>query len=392
MTQYLSKDSLFLKIPTEPLTDTIHVKDIYDEITSIATTDHKSAIYDSIINKTYYLLKSSTTSSLSLKLWLIRLTCHLFNNQLNYAKKEAINLNNTLYLNENPNTSTGSQLASMTTPGGNNPTTTVYPLPKNNQLLMIDFKLLILLLRLKNLPNLNLINELYKLIYQIRLKNNNTSFNETALSDDFNDELKLLSFDNIVILLITKNYLTLLNFLNQLINQLQEEDKHGDDYYSNICLLYLLVSLTVYHRQKKDLHLIIEKNPKFSTLWDDKINQFSKNALKYAIQNVSPIISAPVVTENQIVCESLMDLVGLIKEEKINNRILCAMMGIWDLSIIYHTKFQLSDNDGTLLFGKTNNSNDIDTQELSDEELINKSYDELSNQWCNYIHKVYGLE
>lgn len=177
-TTYLTKDSLFLKLPTEPTTNSITLKDLYNDLSANPIS------YDSIINKTYYLLKSSLSSSPSseltvqtcLKLWQIRLTCHLFNNNLNYAKKELINLNNSLYLNENHNISPSSLNTISGGANGNN--NLLYPLPKNN-LMIIDYKLLILLMRLKNFPNLNLTNELYKLIWQIRLKSNNSPQDDT---------------------------------------------------------------------------------------------------------------------------------------------------------------------------------------------------------------------
>ena len=88
MTQYLSKDSLFLKLPTDLSKDEISVLDLYHDITSLTTTTGKTkSTFDSIINKTYYLLKSTNDISNALKLWQIRLTCHLFNNQLSYAKR-----------------------------------------------------------------------------------------------------------------------------------------------------------------------------------------------------------------------------------------------------------------------------------------------------------------
>lgn len=87
MTQYLSKDSLFLKLPTDLSKDEISVLDLYHDITSLTTTPIPKVTFDSIINKTYYLLKSTNDISNALKLWQIRLTCHLFNNQLSYAKR-----------------------------------------------------------------------------------------------------------------------------------------------------------------------------------------------------------------------------------------------------------------------------------------------------------------
>ena len=242
MTQYLSKDSLFLKLPTDLSKDEISVLDLYHDITSLTTTPTPKVTFDSIINKTYYLLKSTNDISNALKLWQIRLTCHLFNNQLSYAKKELINLNNTLYLQENHNitppppppaasSSSSLSLSNGSTPNATTTTTTnnnpIYPLPKNNQLI-IDFKLLILLLRLKNFPNMNLINELYKLIYQLRLKRND-NINNDQISLLLVKNLQNLSYDNIVILTLTKNYLTLINFLSNLIQELKElkdsEDK-----------------------------------------------------------------------------------------------------------------------------------------------------------------------
>ena len=38
MTQYLSKDSLFLKLPTDLSKDEISVLDLYHDITSLTTT------------------------------------------------------------------------------------------------------------------------------------------------------------------------------------------------------------------------------------------------------------------------------------------------------------------------------------------------------------------
>ena len=75
---------------------------------------------------------------------------------------------------------------------------------------------------------MNLINELYKLIYQLRLKRND-NINNDQISLLLVKNLQNLSYDNIVILTLTKNYLTLINFLSNLIQELKElkdsEDK-----------------------------------------------------------------------------------------------------------------------------------------------------------------------
>lgn len=381
-TTYLTKDSLFLKLPTEPTTNSITLKDLYNDLSANLIS------YDSIINKTYYLLKSSLSSSPSseltvqtcLKLWQIRLTCHLFNNNLNYAKKELINLNNSLYLNENHNISPSSLNTISGGANGNN--NLLYPLPKNN-LMVIDYKLLILLMRLKNFPNLNLTNELYKLIWQIRLKSNNSPQDDT---NDMNIILENLSFDNIVILIITKNFIPLINFLNQLIEELKELNKSKENqYYSNICLIYIIINLIVYCKKGK-LGGIFDN---VKQLWENDVNQFTKNCLNYSLQTISPIITQSNPSESIHKCETIDDLVELVNNDLITGRIICSTLGIWDL--INNYDFTLAESEDGLQFrGKTSANKDISS--LSDEDLANECLKVLESQWCKYINKVYGLE
>ncbi|EER34603.1 predicted protein [Candida tropicalis MYA-3404] len=381
-TTYLTKDSLFLKLPTEPTTNSITLKDLYNDLSANPIS------YDSIINKTYYLLKSSLSSSPSseltvqtcLKLWQIRLTCHLFNNNLNYAKKESINLNNSLYLNENHNISPSSLNTISGGANGNN--NLLYPLPKNN-LMVIDYKLLILLMRLKNFPNLNLTNELYKLIWQIRLKSNNSPQDDT---NDMNIILENLSFDNIVILIITKNFIPLINFLNQLIEELKELNKSKENqYYSNICLIYIIINLIVYCKKGK-LGGIFDN---VKQLWENDVNQFTKNCLNYSLQKISPIITQSNPSESIHKCETIDDLVELVNNDLITGRIICSTLGIWDL--INNYDFTLAESEDGLQFrGKTSANKDISS--LSDEDLANECLKVLESQWCKYINKVYGLE
>ncbi|RCK54846.1 hypothetical protein Cantr_04138 [Candida viswanathii] len=383
ITTYLTKDSLFLKLPTEPTTNSITLHDLYADIVSSSTS------YDSIINKTYYLLKTplvNTNTNVCLKLWQIRLTCHLFNNTLNYAKKELINLNNSLYLQENHNISpsTLNSLGGQGIGGGgqNNP---IYPLPKNN-LMIIDYKLLILLLRLKNFPNLNLTNELYKLIWQLRLKNTTNENNEKC--EDMNVILENLSFDNVVILIITKNYLTLMNFLYLLIKELKELDSSKESqYYSNVCLIYVIVNLLVYCKQKKVNGIIDEVR----RIWDEEINQVSKDSLNYALQTITPIVTLqPAPTKKK--CETIDDLVDLVNTDAITGRIICSTLGIWDLTNGYGFKLSHSEDGIEFTTAEDVDQEPEDVSSLSDEQLVNKCSDVLSNEWCKYINKVYGLE
>ena len=86
------------------------------------------------------------------------------------------------------------------------------------------------------------------MIWQIRLKSNNSPQDDT---NDMNIILENLSFDNIVILIITKNFIPLINFLNQLIEELKELNKSKENqYYSNICLIYIIINLIVYCKRE----------------------------------------------------------------------------------------------------------------------------------------------
>lgn len=294
-----------MKFPNVPL-DECNIEDLLVGIKS-------KQPYNELIDLTYYLLKNNSLSlSELLKIWEIRLILHLFNNQLTFSKKEAINLNNALYLNENndiappqgqqvqnPNSNNDSRASSMNSGIGNTPSPSpglqpIYPLPKNNNGL-IGHSLLIMILRLRSIPNLSLVNELYKLCYQLRLRSSGAEEEKVGL------QLKLinLSYDIIVILSITKNYHTLLNYLESIRYELVLQKKQNQlsdmyrQYLSNVTLLWVIILIMVYVRNgtKKDrLTDIITKH--YQDTFENDVNELSMNSLSYVLSHILPLPSS----------------------------------------------------------------------------------------------------
>ncbi|KAG7665357.1 uncharacterized protein J8A68_001045 [[Candida] subhashii] len=386
MTQYLSKESLFLKLPTsEPPKQEITLQDLYNEL----KTDNYQ--YTSVINKTYYILKSSTnlTHSQLLKLWSIRLTLHLFNDQLNYAKKESINLNNALYLNENSNISPSNTPPPPPNRGTGQPgLAPVYPLPRNNQNLL-DHNLVILLLRLKSIPNLNLINELYKLNYQLRLRP------QQVKQEDLRSRLINLSYDTIVILFITNNLQTLRSFL---LNLYQELKLNGEvsslvysQYLSNITLVLIIVETVIFVNLKETniVNKVIQE--KYGEVFMNQVNQESKLSLVYTVRSIAPIrnesLDSDFVIGNN---PDLGEIIKLVQDGRISGRIICSMLGIWDL-LNNFPQFKLVQIEDEI---QLTNERDKPSQEEANDDggWLDLAYQELNGNWYKYIHKVYGLE
>ncbi|EGW33181.1 uncharacterized protein SPAPADRAFT_60486 [Spathaspora passalidarum NRRL Y-27907] len=355
MTSFLSKDSLFLKLPTSELAKEPTLLDLY---TNLQSSTHN---YDSLITKTYYLIKSpSLSQSQIIKLWSIRLTLHLFNNQLNYAKKEAIKLNNALYLQETTSNPDPPSRTSSLTSTSSSPMTPIYPLPKS----ILDFKLLVLLLRLKSIPNMNLVNELYKLNYQLRIKGVN----------ELSEKLNNLSFDVIVVLILTKNYLTLQSMLINLHSQLSESgDVNYNKYKSQVLLLLIIIDSRIYTNKA---FVEAEYSDKFS-----EIDQDTKNALVHASTKISQSEIAPEFT-----------LTDLIKVD-ITDRVIYSILAIWDLSNIF--PFKLTNNDNIIEFSYQEleqEQKEEDPDDLSSDWLVDLAYDELNKHWGDNITKLYALE
>ncbi|CUM50279.1 unnamed protein product [Debaryomyces tyrocola] len=391
--QFLSKESLFLKFPNVPL-DECNVEDLLEGIKS-------KQPYNELIDLTYYLLKNNSLSlSELLKIWEIRLVLHLFNNQLAFAKKEAINLNNALYLNENndvappqgqqvqsPNSNNDSRASSMNSGIGNTPSPSpglqpIYPLPKNNNGL-IGHSLLIMILRLRSIPNLSLVNELYKLCYQLRLRSSGAEEEKVDL------QLKLinLSYDIIVILSISKNYHTLLNYLESIRYELVLQRKQNQltdmyrQYLSNVTLLWVIILIMVYVRNgaKKDrLTGIITKH--YQQAFENDVNEVSMNSLSYVLSHILPLPSSDKMAKVPQDALTILHLVQLILLGDISGRIICSTIGLWDISNVHGYSLTKDEE-----FKLNHQSKEVSNN-------VSKCYNELTHDWGKFIYKVYGLE
>ncbi|RLV95807.1 hypothetical protein JA1_000780 [Spathaspora sp. JA1] len=323
---YLGKDSLFLKLPTSEIPKEPTLLDLY---TQLQTSNPN---YDTLINLTYYLIKSPNLQpSQIIKLWLIRLTLHIFNNQLNYAQREAINLNNVLYLQEFPNATT----------------MTIYPLAKK-----VDFNLSILLLRLKSRPDLTLVNDLYKLNYQLRLTN----------VVELQRKLINLSFNVMVVLLISKQYITLQSMLTNISCQLENTIYETYiEYKSQVILLSIIIDLKLYSTTD-----IIES--KYSDTFS-QITQSTKSTLLQVIPTLD-------------INFTLSDLIKL----DISNSVLISILAIWDICNTY--PFKLIDNSLTY----QSPEKEEEQEDLSSDWLVDLAYDELNKHWKENINKLYAIE
>lgn len=345
----LKSDTLFVKLPAKA--DQASIEAFYNTI--------KSDIVKAI-DQTYFLIQSYKTTNEILQLWEIRLLLILFNNNLNQAKTEAINLNNVLYVSENVDA-----LALLPIEPG-----TIHPLPRNNNG-DINHHLLILLLRLKSNPNMALINDFYKLCYQMRLKS----------SPNLSVNLVNLSFDIIVILLINKNYFTLINFVKSLIHDIDTSPrKEYENVTSNLKLILIIVIIQVLDSNKLDDISIRSQIGQYSTMFDT-IDISSKAALVYVLNTVS---SVSATTTEKIIDKfdtdlSLTNIIDMVLNGNISHRIVCCTLGLWDLMNCYN--FQLSP--------------DLElkppSKSITSPDLIDCFY-LVTNQWCYHIQKVYGLE
>lgn len=328
----LSSDTLFVNVPTGT-----------QEAPSIDTPIDIPLNYQTLITNTYHLIKLADLNQ-QLKLWEIRLLSLLFDNQLAVAKREAINLNNAIFLFDSPKQPQN---------------VLIYPLPKNNDS-AIQYSLLVLILRLKSVPNLNMLNELYKLTYQSRLKGDS---NQTNLTN--------LSYDVIAVLSINKNYISLLNHLRSVKDQ--SNDKQ---YLSNTNLLLILVECLAAkangRKQKID-----------TTLWEE-VNSNTRDSLVYVLQNINPLISSDTKPSYSTIQElTLPELLKIVESGGITGRILCSTLGLWELSNNYD--FSLAREDGKMVYKYTG-------EEVVEGEYVDRVFTLVRRNWVGFIHKVYGLE
>ncbi|CAH2355257.1 hypothetical protein CLIB1423_23S01332 [[Candida] railenensis] len=390
----LNQDSLFLKLPAPQKLAEKGASSSVDQLLH----DLKNKVeYSALIDTCYFLLKDGDLSyEESLKVWEIRLILHIFDGGISIAKKEGINLNNELYLIENksreppaapqapgvPSSRTGSLTNASAT--GNEATLPIYPLPRNNNS-QISHSLLILLLRLKSIPNLNLVNELYKLTYQSRLKASSNSKEPEVISL----QLANLSYDIIVVLTITKNYLTLVNF----IQSIRYELDIGSAYSSRLALLWLIIKL-ILHVKKYASTTAGNTDSLTDALvqqYQKDFNGISKSTLsefQYILNNFNPNLSVGSVNDgvNEITLELL---VSRAQKGLISGRIICCTLGLWNLQ----NRFGVELRDGELVFEKKAKENKEEGTEGTERaKTVEECYSEVTHRWLGNINRVYCLE
>lgn len=365
MPSFLANNSLFLRLPDLPTQSDASAE-------KLLSTLQSSETYDKLIDLTYYLLQDSDLSFLNaLKIWEIRLTLHIFNGNLSLAKKEGINLNNELYLLENKGNDDKIRSTyhnSTLDRGGGLP---IYPLPKNNDG-MITYSLLVLLLRLKSIPNLNLVNEFYKLTYQMRLKANNNAGKELSI------KLNNLSYDVIVILTISKNYLTLINFI-ELITKYDGDGDEGNAYVSNLCLILVIIQLIIRSRKTEGIEDIPPQHLVKLEECFKRISETTLESFRYILLNYGPNLEPSKESPETVKSITLNSLYGLVSSGKISSRTICCTIGLWNLQNRFNFKL-------------VNGNIDQQVEEDVEGGAIEKAFKELCNHWKVNINRVYCLE
>lgn len=359
------------------------------ETPSLDSASLKDLTNAELLDLTYHLLRSTNPSrDEALTLWELRLVLLMFENQLNAAKKEALNLNNALYLLENPNApppqtppkppplgrtdSTASRRsgspAVQTTPG------IIYPLPKNNDG-AIGFPLLLLILRLKLAPNLSLVNELYKLCYQLRLKGN------PGEEAEIQRNLVSLSYEIIMVLTITRNFYTLLSFLKSLEADLAaRQDKSSREYRhyaSNVSLMIVLAHMLVLQSEDASRLDRDDLRQRYTNLDEFTVECFV-NVLKRYSPMVSDGLAPSIGPDEEVTFERIIELV---KEAKLTGRITCCTLASFQLGNLLEAEFKTVDGSKRL----------VAKAEPNDSHL-GDFHSKVMAQWGNYIHKVYGIE
>lgn len=326
LSRHLRTEALFAHIPSGPAPPPSR---LHDPAQIDVLSDSE------LVDCTYLVLKHEELSVLqALKVWHLRLTVLLFSNRLGEAKKEATNLNNALYAKENPSTATAG----------------VAPLPKNNNG-VIDHELLVLLLRLKSVPNLSLVNELYKLSYQLRLKC--TSSDRAAVQK----KLCNLAYEIMMVLFITRNYGTLVSFVESLRHDLGDSES---DFASNTALVGTLVKLVLGADAAGDYA---------------HVRQRSLDCLTHVLQTIPHTVGAKEVQAS--VDTSYAGLCDLVARKMVTGRILCCTLAMWELS----TVFRVEMSPGSFAVECAGGGS-----------LLEDAYARVCRRWSSNIHKVYAIE
>lgn len=296
----------------------------------------------------------------ALKVWEIRLILLCFSNQLPAAKYEAVNLNNALYLHENPGAAPPRSFDQKPN------TRAVYPLPKNNGG-EISHVLTRLILRLKLLPSLVLVNELYKLCYQVRLRGS------VSQAEDVQRKLLGLSYEIISVLMITKNYQTLISFLDSLRMDLKVlgDDPLRQDNWSRMTLLYVIVSLIFRNSNSKS---------SFSDLREAfvSVQKSSIHELAYVLRHFLPHVDSKDTTNIEEF--DFGSLVQLATSDAISLRIVSCTAALWELYNLYDVSL---DESVTV---------QCQPSEHGSSSLIDQVYAKVIGEWGEHFNRFYAIE
>ncbi|KAK6461799.1 hypothetical protein DFJ63DRAFT_314430 [Scheffersomyces coipomensis] len=374
---YITQDSLFARIPPPlpSIDETTTLEQIYTKL----TLPNASQSYRNIIDQLYYIIqthgKSTSSNSINdlLKLWEIRFNLLMFNSEVNLAHIESININNILYLQENIQDLNVS----------------VYPLPKLD-LKYYDF--LIKLLKLKSEYQLEgmivgsssgsggisggtgIINEIFKLNYQLRLKDN-------EVNEEVEVKLINLSYQLIINLVILNHLPTLLTFVKGVISELERKEKKIsmvlEQYLSNLIIVLIIVESYLLRGRiisKTSLQMVIRGK------YEDKfklVNQFTKDSISYVInQNQDGTVKVVTITD--------------LLDQDVTIKILVNIIGVWDL--INTNKSLILNNKDNIISLKLEEPEVIEQeQEQEEDTLVDKIYNHVNNLWYKHIDKLYGL-
>lgn len=381
----LVDDSLLSRLPQNPNIDSSLLLD---------AEALKEASFSDIIDSTASAFKEGNLSTEeALSLWELRLVLLLFDNQLLAAKSEAIDLNNLLYLHENPTassslkTTTAASIAerplllqtgsasSLNLRSEQN--SWVFPLPKDNDEIL-SHSLLLLILRLKSVPNLSLVNELYKLCYQFRLKGS------TEKAESLQRNLLSLAYEIIMVLTVTRNHATLISYLQSLRYDIRARKESGsgsfyEPFELNVKLMWIITSLHLRIKNSAALE------PVLGSLKEDfdSLDSYTLQSITHVLQTYTPLVggnSELVLQENEQL--DLDKLVELAKENKISGRIICCTLAAFELQNVHGAHFAAENERPQLVLAPN----------CGPESKYNVAYNFVMGRWTDYLNKVYAVE
>lgn len=362
MLAQFASDGVFLAFPKAP-----ESPDPIDAIArAVTATPPLAALpapnYTLLLDQTYHLLKRSSSIDAACRLWEIRLSLMLFSGNLQVARREAINLNNALYLHENPG---AERPLRPGTPAGQ--PNYIYPLPKNNGG-EIRAPLLRLLLRLKSQRNLALVNELYKQCYQSRLR--------AAAPDRAVLQLLLmcLAYEVVAVLFVTKNHLTLVNFLQSLRANLERRAAEPEcaEYLSQMLLMHVCAELIQAKKGGKPFGELHGLEAPFGV-----VSETSLTGLTYIASTIAPLMGGEPAPPKQAQW-TLELLADAFAADAVLARTICCVLALWELSAVHQTELTAASFTVTV--------------QPEDDSPLGIAYSIVMSQWGSFVNKLYGME